>query len=200
MFHTTSILILLGLSAGFPKPDLFSFDVGTLQVGAGFSPTWPGNLLLPDLGVSVGQARFYWGKKLALAAGLQLLRIELAGSSETGIFGTSEFFMPEVGFSYMFKERPVKSKACIGLFKRESFVPRFDMVCGFSAINPVLSGITGRPISFLPTLRVEVKYLINRSTQLVFENRNISCNTYSLSLCFTLGVDYQKENKGGKPD
>ncbi len=209
--YTDSTKVSQRSSTGFPEPDLFSFDVGTFQIGAGIAPDWPGSLLLPDIGVSLGQARLHWGKSKAFVAGFELLRFELAGSPETGLFGTSECFMPEIGLSKLLKsERPVKSKACIGLFKSESFVPRTDLVCGFSAINPVLSFIKGNPVNFSPTLRFEARIFLNRTIQIIFENRNIWCydesyeylntyNTFHLSLCFAMGADYPA-NKSPEPE
>ncbi|NLI99021.1 hypothetical protein GX441_10240 [bacterium] len=203
------LMAALGLFSAIPKPDIVSLDVGTIELGAGIAPNWPGTTLLPDLGASIGQARLYWGEKTALVAGIELLRFECAITPVTGLFGTSEVFMPELGISQMFKsERPVKSKGCTNLFKSESFVPRMDIVCGFSAINPVLSKIKGNPVNFSPTVRVEAKILLSRTLQLLFENRNMwsydesyeylnTYNTFHLSLCLSFGADYKSGKKGG---
>ena len=97
---STLIVFLLCL---IPRPDLVSVEIASVQAGAGLVQGWTHDseygFLFPDFGVSAGQARLYWGKNLAFAAGLELFRGEGAYTSSTGVFGTCEVLMPEIGGS-----------------------------------------------------------------------------------------------------
>lgn len=190
----------LGFIFAYPLPDLVSVDIGTVQADGGVVLNLYSDelYLLPDVGFSIGQARLYWGEMTAFVAGVEPLRFEFAKSPVSGMFGTSELFMPEIGIK---SEYPVKAVGCLNPFNRESFVPRMDLVCGFSTINPVLSSIAGQPIRFLPTLRIEARFFLSRMMQIVLENRNIwgydeasnTLNTFHLSLCLAFGADYKKQ-------
>ncbi len=212
MLNFVMFVLGLGFVSEIPKPDLISVDIGTFQVGGGIILHFPreneNHSLLPDLGLSIGQARAYWGKKLAFVAGLELFRGELAyaPSDYTVAFGTYEVLTPEVGMSILLgPERNINPKGCLNPFYRQNFVPRLDLTCGFSPLNMFSIG----PLNFSPTLRVEARLLLTRSTQIVFENRNIwgqwpvgywsEINTLNLALCFALGGDYLI-NKGGESE
>ena len=209
MFNFVTFVLSLGFFSGFPKPDLISVDIGTFQIGGGIILHFPreneNHSLLPDLGLSVGQARAYWGKKLAFVAGLELLRGEVAyaPSNYTVIFGTTELLMPEIGLSVKLgPERLIDSKACLNPFMRQSFVPRLDFICGFSPFNP---GLAEHFWYFAPTIRTEAKLVFSRSIQVLFENRNVwmpetignwyKVNTFNLALCFAFGGDYLIEEE-----
>ncbi len=208
------VTFALGLFSGFPKPNLVSFDIGSVQVGGGVVlspwstfqpyPFYSNLLLLPDLGLSIGQTRMYWGKRTAFVGGFELMRME-AGSEG---FGTSEFMMPEIGLARILgQEQNIKSKACMNLFGCESFVPRMEITLGFSPVNTALLRNTANPISFSPTIKSEAKVLLTRSLQVILENRNawiydttyqmwsVPLHTFHLSLCLALGADYEGSNQ-----
>lgn len=119
------------------------------------------------------------------------MRIDFAFTSLPEYFAifNSELLMPQAGISYMFG--PSRARlADVGSALGESYLPRLDLVCGFSPVNWVLIGLS----SFAPTIRTEVKLVLNRSIQILLENRNIlipgeEFNTLHLSLVATLGKD-----------
>lgn len=198
----------LGLLSGFPKPDLVSVDIGSIQAGGGVGFSWEGYdswVMLPHFGLSIGQARVYWGKKIGFVSGLELFRIDMEvvpiGFYNPTSWSTSEFLIPQVGLSCPLGPTRQRSKGCFEpVFYSENYVPRLDVICGFSFLYPNLSSSDNNIVFILPTIRTEAKLLIFRTVQLIFENRNLFSKDYlglpelativSLSLNFTLGYDY----------
>lgn len=205
------LMAALGLFSAFPKPDLFSIDIGSIRAGAGIvlNEYYGHFFLIPDISLSVGQAKLYWGKDAALVTGFELFRLENAGATEIGFWGASECLTPEVGISKMIKPiQTIQPKGCMKLFKSESFAPRLDLVCGFSPVN--LLALYSSSATYSPTLRVELKLFISSSLQLILENRNMwfyyketndvnTFNSFHLSLCYSLGADYPNCDSGGEP-
>lgn len=165
--------------------------------------------VVPNWKLSIGQARVYWGKKLAFAAGFEIFRGEaeslpLGFPNSRGGF-TSELIVPEVGISF-FKSPPrsriLKFQACKPtLIYTADYMPRFDVICGFALFNPVYSRKEGDQIRFCPTLKAEARLFITRSIQAILENKvewsysdssawEDPANTTSFSLCLSLGNDY----------
>lgn len=198
------LMAVLGLFSGFPKPDIVAVDYGSVQAGVGYAWNFSdvdkmGLFMRPDFGLSLGQLRCYWGKKLAFAAGLELFRMERGFSSAQGrhyYFLFSELLMPQVGVSYILG--PSRARLFNGgLEFGDSYVPRLDLVCGFSPVDITFI----RNQTFSPTLRIEAKLILNRTFQVLLENRNMlapgeKCNTLHLSLAFALGRDIIKPEEG----
>jgi hypothetical protein len=205
------VMLALGLVSGFPKPDLVSVDIGSVQAGAGVVLNYNNNslFLFPDLGLSVGQARLYWGKKHAFIAGLELFHIEMAGATTIGLWGSSECLMPQIGYSHILKPtQTIKSKGCLNPFKSRDFVPRMDIFCGFSPVDLLVLASNPIPPTYSPSLLFGAKIFISRAIQIQLENRNLwyidvpykyttTFNTFHLSLCYSIGADYPNDKKGG---
>jgi hypothetical protein len=209
------VFFALGLFSGFPKPYLVSVDIGSVQAGGGVgvlldkyvSSPFP---ILPDMGFSIGQMRVYWGSKWAFVAGLKIHR-GVAEYLPFGFFNPTlalrpELAVPQLGISHFTappQPRLLKPKACASsIFYNVDYVPRFDLVVGFSFFNPLFREIISGPLRFCPTLRTEAKFLIIRSIQVLLEDRvewtyndytgtlDHPSNAACLSLCFALGNDY----------
>lgn len=191
---------------GIPRPVFVSVEAASFQVGAGLAQGWPYDyecgFLFPDFGISAGEARLYWGKTVAFLTGLELFRGEGAYTSSTGVFGTCEVLMLEIGGSALFA--PMKNAEPYACLKPlvplagNNFVPRFDVVSGLSPVN-LLNVIN--PLRFSPTLRLEAKLVLSPSFRISLENRYIFASdeysaywsvlkTFHLSLCLALSNDY----------
>lgn len=203
----THSIILLLLCAGISVPDLVSFDAGSLQAGVGSLISSPQTDMIPDFGLSLGHARLYWGKHLAFATGLELLRVEFGGT-----FATSEILMPQIGVSAMLNPvNTLRSKVFPKAFHNESYIPRIDLMCGVSPINPLLLLSSGNRFNFSPTISFEGKLLFSRSLYLLFENRymwavpepggwDMPGNSLHLSLVLALGGDIPRPQKKEAPE
>lgn len=207
MMHSMILLILSNLCAGIQGPDLVSFDAGSLQAGVGSLISSPQTDMIPDFGLSLGHARLYWGKRLAFAAGMNLFRCDFSGT-----FATSEILMPEIGAAALLNPaNTLRSKACARIFPNEKYIPRIDLMCGFSPLNPILLMVSGNSFRFSPTLRLEGKVLFSRTLYLLFENRymwlmpapdgwNAPANSLHLSLVLALGVDIPRPKEKDMPE
>ena len=197
----------LVLFIGIPKPDLVSVDVGTMQIGIGSFISSPQTDMVPDFGLSLGQSRLYWGKHIAFAMGLELLRCEFSGT-----FATSEILMPQIGISAMLTPvNTLRSKVCVRTFREENYVPRIDLICGVSPLNPLLLLVSANSFRFSPTIRLEGKLMFSRTLYLLFEDRYMWAvpepdgwqtpgNSLHLSLVIAPGKDILNTKEGGIPE
>ncbi len=200
------VMFVLGLVPGSSKPDLVSIDFASIQAGGSyiFTSIYPGNSFsVPELSFAVGQARLYWGKKWTILTGLELSRGQvefIQNATARPVYGYINLVMPQFGVSRFLAPAQTRlaPKACVDALPvySKTFVPRLDLVIGFS-----LLGIDPN-ISILPTLRTEIKLTIARSLQFILSNQNawieeVQLNSTNLSLCLTLGNDYIID-KGGE--
>ncbi len=191
--------------SGIPKPDLISADIATIQSGIGlvkgrylYDET---GVLFPDLGLSLGQIRCYWGKPLAFTASLEFLRF--AGAAGVfNFFSTCEMFTVEAGASaFLGYPEELNLGTSADSFESNKFIPRLDLGCGISLINPLNPTLTGDLKDVSPTVRLQAKLFLTRYVQISFEDRFIwgkwefndewsVINSMHLSLCYALGSDF----------
>lgn len=156
--------------------------------------------LLPDFGFSMTNVKAYWGKHVAFALGFDIFRVQYSWLGRGEPFSTSELFILETGASWMLKRaNQVKSKLPLEAVGKKSFVPRLDVLCGFSPFNPDRLSDLGSAFIFSPTVRLQTRFYITRTIQVLLEDRYIwafdydgwqTPNLINLSCCFSLGKDF----------